>query len=131
MILAWTGASDNLYRAHLVTNLFLLQSMGLHSGLTWNGPSWSISTEWWTYVTFALVCAWLGMRNWMLVLAALVAPVVLLHLSHTGMDTTYDWGLIRCVFGFALGVACFRIYQAWPSSFERLRANGLRAGMTM
>jgi peptidoglycan/LPS O-acetylase OafA/YrhL len=27
------------------------------------------------------------------------------------MDTTYDWGFIRCVFGFALGVACQRIYS--------------------
>jgi peptidoglycan/LPS O-acetylase OafA/YrhL len=94
----------------VISNLFLLQSMGLHDTLTWNGPSWSISTEMWTYVLFALVCAWLGMRNWMLLATALAAPLLLALLSKSGMDTTFDWGFIRCVFGFALGVACCRIY---------------------
>jgi peptidoglycan/LPS O-acetylase OafA/YrhL len=95
----------------VVTNLFLLQSMGVHDSLTWNGPSWSISTEMWTYVAFALASAWLGMRNWVLVATAVAAPLLLFHLSKTGMDTTYDWGFIRCIFGFALGVACYRIHS--------------------
>jgi len=94
----------------VISNLFLVQSMGLHDSLTWNGPAWSISTEMWTYVAFALLCAWMGMRNWMLLATALVAPVLLASLSKTGMDTTFDWGYIRCVFGFALGIACCRIY---------------------
>ena len=95
----------------VITNLLLVQSMGVHQSLTWNGPSWSISTEWWTYVLFALVCAWLGLRNWLLAATALAAPLLLLYLSKSGMDTTYDWGFLRCVFGFALGVACQRIYS--------------------
>src|SRR5437868_13423529 len=94
----------------VITNLLLLQSMGVHDSLTWNGPSWSISTEWWSYVLFALVCAWLGMRNGFLLAVALVAPLLLMWLSKSGMDTTFDWGFIRCIFGFALGVACSRIY---------------------
>jgi peptidoglycan/LPS O-acetylase OafA/YrhL len=94
----------------VLTNLLLLQSMGVHESLTWNGPSWSISTEMWTYVAFALLCAWLGMRNWMLLATAVAAPILLAHLSKSGMDTTFDWGYLRCVFGFALGVACCRIY---------------------
>ncbi len=100
----------------IFTNLLLVQSLHIHDSLTWNGPAWSISTELWTYVIFALVSVWLGMRNWMLLLAALAAPVLLLLLSKTGMDTTYDYGLIRCVFGFALGVACFRLHRALPAA---------------
>jgi peptidoglycan/LPS O-acetylase OafA/YrhL len=98
----------------VLTNLFLVHGLHVHNELTWNGPSWSISTELWTYVIFALLSAWLGMRNWMLLVAAIAAPLLLLNLSHTGMDTTYDYGLIRCVFGFALGVVCFRIHSRWP-----------------
>ena len=100
----------------LLSNIFLVHSLNLHDSLTWNGPSWSISTELWTYVVFALVSIWLGMRNWMLLLAAIAAPLLLLHLSKTGMDTTYDWGLVRCIFGFALGVACYRAHHHWPRS---------------
>jgi peptidoglycan/LPS O-acetylase OafA/YrhL len=98
----------------VLTNLFLVHSLHVHDVLTWNGPSWSISTELWTYVIFAVLSVWIGMRNWMLLLAAVAAPLLLLHLSKTGMDTTYDWGLIRCVLGFALGVVCFRVHRLWP-----------------
>jgi len=98
----------------VVSNLFLVQSLHVHDSLTWNGPSWSISTEVWTYVIFALVSVTLGLRLWLLALAAIVPPVALLYLSGTGMDVTFDWGLLRCVFGFALGVACYHIHQARP-----------------
>lgn len=108
----------------VLSNLLLLQSMGVHDGLTWNQPSWSISTEWWTYVTFALVVLWLGMRNWLLVATALIAPIALLHLSNAGMDTTFDWGFLRCVFGFALGVACYRLFDA-TSAVAKPRSVGL------
>lgn len=93
-----------------LTNLLLIHSLNIHDGLTWNGPSWSISTELWTYVVFALLSLWVGMRNWMLLVAAVAAPVLLFSLSTTGMDTTYDYGIIRCLFGFALGAACHRMH---------------------
>jgi peptidoglycan/LPS O-acetylase OafA/YrhL len=101
----------------VLSNLLLVQSLHLHDSLTWNGPSWSISTEAWTYLLFALACVSLGLRGWMLAVAAVVPPLWLLHVSGTGMDVTYDWGLVRCVFGFALGVGC-----AW---FQRVRPAGL------
>jgi peptidoglycan/LPS O-acetylase OafA/YrhL len=115
---AFSGGTQPLA---LLTNLFLVHSLNLHEGLTWNGPSWSISTELWAYVVFALVSVWLGMRNWMLLVAAVAAPLLLLHLSKTGMDTTYDYGLIRCVFGFALGVVCFRVHSRWQHPSARSR----------
>src|SRR5512140_3679493 len=99
----------------VLTNLFLIQSLNIHDGLSWNGPSWSISTEMWAYVVFAIVSLWLGLRNWMLLLAVIALPLLLSQLSHTGMDTTFDYGLLRCVFGFALGVACHRIYDLRPA----------------
>ena len=59
------------------------------------------------------------MRNWLIVTTAVVAPIALLLLSKSGMDTTFDWGFLRCLFGFALGVACYRLYDA------QQRLNGL------
>ncbi|HXE49824.1 MAG TPA: acyltransferase [Ramlibacter sp.] len=107
----FTGGNQPLA---VLTNLFLVQSLNLHDSLTWNGPAWSISTEFWTYVIFALISVWLGMRNWVLVAAAVTAPILLYQVSRTGMDITFDYGLIRCLFGFALGVACYRIYRRRP-----------------
>lgn len=105
----------------VLTNLFLLQSLGLHHSLTWNGPSWSISTEFWTYALFALAALWLGLRNGLLVAIAALAPLALSQLSRNGMDTTFDWGLLRCVFGFALGVACERLYVVSSHSLHAQR----------
>jgi len=104
---AFTGETSP---SAFVTNLFLLHSLDIHDSLTWNGPSWSISTEFWTYVLFALVCAVIGLRDWLLIATAFIGPLLLFHLSKSGMDTTYDWGIIRCVLGFALGVLCWRIH---------------------
>lgn len=95
----------------ILSNVFLVQSLHVNDALSWNAPSWSISTELWAYVIFALVSVTLGLRHWMLALVALAAPLFLLSVTSTGMDVTYDWGLVRCVFGFALGVACARLYR--------------------
>ncbi len=108
----------------IFTHLFLLQSLNLHDSLTWNAPSWSISTELWTYVAFAVVSASIGIRNGLLWAIAICAPLMLAYLSSTGMDTTYDYGFIRCLFGFALGVACWRIYRQGASQ-PQARAPGL------
>lgn len=95
----------------LVTNFFLVQSLNLHDSLTWNGPAWSISTEVWTYVIFAVLSVSFGLRYWMLALAAIVPPFALLLVSRTGMDVTYDFGILRCILGFALGTLCFHVQK--------------------
>jgi peptidoglycan/LPS O-acetylase OafA/YrhL len=97
----------------ILSNVLLIQSLHVNDGLTWNGPSWSISTEFWAYVIFALTAVMLGVRHWMLALVALAAPLFLLSVTTTGMDITYDWGLVRCLFGFALGVGCARLYRRY------------------
>jgi peptidoglycan/LPS O-acetylase OafA/YrhL len=103
----------------VLSNIFLVQSLHLNDTLSWNAPSWSISTELWAYVVFAVVSVTFGLRNWMIALLAAAAPVFLLQVTHTGMDITYDWGLVRCLFGFALGVACARIYRARRDRFAQ------------
>jgi peptidoglycan/LPS O-acetylase OafA/YrhL len=92
-----------------------VQSLHVHGVLTWNVPSWSISTEYWTYFLFALVSVFFGLRNATLLAVAIIAPLLIARVSTTGMNITYDWGLVRCIFGFALGVACCRIYRRWPA----------------
>jgi peptidoglycan/LPS O-acetylase OafA/YrhL len=46
-----------------LSNTFLAHGLGVHDHLTFNGPSWSISVEFWTYLVFALVCLGTGMRT--------------------------------------------------------------------
>jgi len=95
----------------VLSNIFLVQSLHLNDSLSWNAPSWSISTEWWAYVVFAVAVAAFGLRHWMLALVALAAPRFRLQVRRPGMDVPYDWGRVRCGFGFALGVACSRLHR--------------------
>ena len=101
----------------LATNLLLLHAFGLHSTLTWNFPSWSIAVEFWSYLLFAAAVRLTG-RHLDTVLAAVVvaAPVLLLSVGNMGIDVTYDWGQVRCLYGFALGAMLRHLITAAPNA---------------
>jgi peptidoglycan/LPS O-acetylase OafA/YrhL len=97
----------------IITNLALVQALGLHSFDTWNGPAWSISVEFYTYLIFAGVCAAMPNRRARLAVSLVLALgglLVLARFSQFGMRETYHWALARCVFGFFLGTLT---YEAW------------------
>ncbi|MER9839796.1 acyltransferase [Mesorhizobium australicum] len=88
----------------LAANLLLLQGVGFEDRLTWNAPSWSISAEFFAYLLFAGVVFVAGARAWIwFVAAAITAPLFLLGFSTHHMDVSYDFGFIRCLYGFSLG----------------------------
>jgi peptidoglycan/LPS O-acetylase OafA/YrhL len=104
-------------------NALMLQGMHTTGMLTWNHPSWSISAEFFTYLVFAL--AWLAMRKaaWVFAVAMLIAMPILLLLLKGHMDATYDWGVLRSVFGFAAGVLVF-------NAMRNARAQALSASLS-
>jgi peptidoglycan/LPS O-acetylase OafA/YrhL len=96
----------------ILTNLLLVQSLGLHGGDTWNGPAWSISVEFYTYLIFAAVCLLVRGRLRIAIAAALAlgGAFILARFSRYGMRETFDWGIMRCLYGFFAGVL---VYEAW------------------
>jgi len=103
----------------IVANLLLVQSLHVFDFLTWNVPSWSISTEFYTYVAFAACLIGLRRRAWIALLAAMIGgPLLIAALSEHDMNTHFDWGIIRCIYGFAAGVLSWNIYERWN---EKLR----------
>ena len=95
-----------------VANLLLIHSLHLYDCLTWNWPSWSISTEFYTYIVFAACLIGLRTHAWLTLPVALIAgPVLIVMLSKLNMNTNYDWGIIRCVYGFAAGVVVWELYK--------------------
>lgn len=98
-----------------VTNLTLVHGLGLHGTLTWNPLSWSISVEFWVYVLFGLAVLAGGRWRVGLTAAAGVAGVaVLAAFSPHGMDATYDYGLFRCLYGFAVGCGTYALWRRTP-----------------
>lgn len=96
----------------LLPELALAHGLGI-TGLTdWNSPSWSISTEFWTYLVFAALV--LGFRRQMALAATIVAVLslgVLVSVSTTGMDVTFDYGFLRCLAGFFTGVLTLMLWR--------------------
>ena len=109
-----------------VTNLLLIHSLGVHNRLTWNTPSWSISTEFYTYLVFAGLML-LARRRALPVFAltALIGLAVVASVSKKYLHTTYDYGIFRCLFGFFTG-ACMlflsRRLHDWRSSAATMTA---------
>ncbi|MER9296115.1 acyltransferase [Mesorhizobium sp. M0621] len=97
----FTGGFDP---GSLFANLLLLQGVGFEDQLTWNAPSWSISAESFAYLLFAGVVFVAGARAWIwFVAAAVTAPLFLVGFSTHHMDVSFDFGFVRCLYGFSLG----------------------------
>lgn len=96
----------------LLLNAMLLNSMGLY-GSAWNGPAWSIGAEFYTYVLFALVVVAFGRARlvWLSLMLVALAMVVLVYFAPGHMNSTADFGFIRCIAGFFTGVAAQRLHR--------------------
>ena len=119
---ALSGLFDNTSTIAQVT---FLNAMGLRSDLSWNLPSWSIGAEFYTYLVFGLAVVWVG--GSVNRFAGLVVLLALAALMLTGRDTinlTYDFGFVRCLYGFALGALLSRVRPAagYLSSRPRWKA---------
>lgn len=96
----------------LFTNLLLIHSLDIHDMLTWNYPTWSLSTEWAAYVVFALCMLARPRRFLPFAIVGLVAsPILLFLLSSHPMSATYDYGFFRSSYGFCAGAITFYIYR--------------------
>lgn len=92
----------------IFTNLFLIHGLGLHSDLTWNGPSWSISVEAALYVVFAML-ALLRWRVWAYFAIIAGSLVALAAWAPHGMASTFDFGVFRGLAGFFTGALLTRL----------------------
>jgi peptidoglycan/LPS O-acetylase OafA/YrhL len=98
----------------LVTNLFLLQAFGLHDVETWNGPAWSISVEFYTYLVFAAVCFAVPrprLRLGLYAALSVLGVLVLARFSAYGMRETFHWPFFRCLYGFFLGALAYAVWR--------------------
>ncbi len=104
-----TFEKDNIFS--FITNVLLIHSMGVHNYETWNFPSWSISVEFFTYLSFFLLLRSFDKHK------GLIFPTIIFFLGyfvilpqiHNSLNITFDYGFIRCLSGFYLGVFLYRV----------------------
>ena len=127
---AWLGEVGTHVRDFraIPSQLLLLHSMHLNPIFTWNVPSWSISAEWGAYLLFPFLVrpfSRAGLATTWLILAVLFGGYALLIFqigpnkavlypflaSGATLNVTYDWGFLRGILGFTLGMAAYRLYH--------------------
>lgn len=104
------------------SNLLLTHAMKQHTYLSWDIVSWSIGAEWWTYVLTFWLIGWLfrapAWTNWaaMAIGAAGLVALVAWRKDHS-LDITYDYGFVRCLCEFLIGLGLYRLYREdrWQS----------------
>jgi peptidoglycan/LPS O-acetylase OafA/YrhL len=101
----------------IITNLLLVQAFDSKSWLSWNAPSWSISTELWIYLIFSFTCLLTPTRaahTLVMVGMAVCAAAVIFILSPDFLETNTAYAFFRCVFGFSVGHLVCRVWKAVP-----------------
>lgn len=109
----------------LAANIFLVQGLHFLDSPTWNGPSWSISCEFFAYVVFAIaVISRMTRARGFFVVGAVLAPLsyAALAITQGTLDLTANWAFMRCLAGFFLGMLVFHITSRGPVR----PANGIR-----
>ena len=97
----------------LGANLLLVHALGFYDLETWNGPSWSISVEFWTYLVFAAGCLLARKRIVSLSLGLIALSILVICLwSPAYLGTGVDLGIARCLYGFFVGVLVALAFRA-------------------
>lgn len=111
----------------LPANLAMVHAWGLTDSTAWNHPSWSISAEWFAYLSFpafAFVAWRLRNRPGLAVAGALALIVALYAGFEAAKDfpltrATFAWGALRIIPCFAYGVALNLLFRA-----DRVKSQG-------
>lgn len=95
----------------ILPSFLLLNAMGLQ-GSVWNGPAWSIGAEFYVYLLFGSLALVAGRRLILPGLALSIGALALVYKwAPSLMNTTWDYGIIRCIAGFFGGVVAFHAYE--------------------
>jgi peptidoglycan/LPS O-acetylase OafA/YrhL len=97
----------------LITEFFLINSLGIWEHFYWNVPSWSMGAEFNVYIVFAAVC--LVARHVLVPVAAVLslgAIAALWRWSPEYLSADVDMGVLRCMAGYFVGVVVYRAHAA-------------------
>ncbi len=104
----------------ILPNLLMVHGLGTMDQMTWNTPSWSISTELYAYAAFGCLFALFKHKAHFAIGLVIVACGFFFYKqSLTSIDMTYDYGLFRCLYGFASG-----IFVQWIFIALHVRSHG-------
>ncbi len=113
------GQPDAYQWSSVLPNLFMIHAWGVDDVLSFNYVSWSISAEWFAYLTFwPLALLTLKLSPGRMLFAAVTLFLALCAFSVPAFGRqltflTYDFGIARILPEFLTGVALYRLSRSW------------------
>jgi peptidoglycan/LPS O-acetylase OafA/YrhL len=107
----------------LLQQVFLLNGLGITERLSWNYPSWSISTEILLYSVFGLIATfWKERLGTVYLICGTICILILIQFTHLNFTTLRDANgipfmpMVRGVLGFSFGALCYQylLGRRWP-----------------
>lgn len=136
--IAGLAVSDSLldWRS-LPAHLSLTHAWGLAASAAFNHPSWSISAEWFAYLSFPAFAwaAWRMRARPVLATAAAAGAALVLYTVFEPVagfsltEATFRWGALRIVPCFALGCALYLVHRRAPVPHAGWLAAASAAGL--
>jgi peptidoglycan/LPS O-acetylase OafA/YrhL len=106
---------------YIVSSILMTHGLGFHGEQAFNSPSWSISAEFFAYILFATMLAWLKDKNaYFLGGVFLLAGVLLAAFSSQYIINSGHLAFVRCVYGFAAGAMVWRSFSRRRDSLRAL-----------
>lgn len=95
----------------LVASLLLLHAFGVTGGLVWNTPSWSIAAEVWCYALFGAMLVAAPKRPALIAAGLSFIALAWLVAWRGSIEVASDFGFVRCVYGFGLGLVTYQLFR--------------------
>jgi len=111
----------------LIEQVFLLNGLGITERLSWNYPSWSISTEILLYSVFGLIATlWKGRLGTVYLICGTICTLIFVQFTHLNFTTLQDANgipfmpIVRGILGFSFGALCYQylLGHRWPLLFS-------------
>lgn len=116
----------------IFSHLLFLHSLNVHDSTTWNVPSWSISAEFYTYIVFAAVCLFVVQkRAFVFALLCGFACLGLYMWSDSYIGATHDYGFLRCVYGFLIGVFAYKLHLLINEKIQEVKSCSIVNGVEL
>ena len=121
----------------VLSTLTMTHSLGMFDHLILNTPTWSISTEFYTYLVFAGICllaygrARLVVFSFLSVAALLICIWASIDVHHCiekangCLSLTYDFGLPRCIASFFFGAIAYYSSRQLPFNAASLQITAM------
>ena len=117
-------AADKSFVSFLA-NLTLTQSLHLFDRVTWNGPGWSISVEFYSYIAWAVALVLLR-KNVLLLYGLAFSLLGWFIVLHNGnIIYNYDYGFVRCLYSFLIGMLAYQVSHRVPMGFSNWQQSAL------